>query len=77
MQSRTTIPFGWDDSSNLKAMKNVTVNSYNAVSKVSTLFVEITFNVRLIRPILSIFVLVWKCKFDVFFETTHGSVDNN
>ena len=52
MQSTTTIPFGWDDSSNLKAMKNVTVNSYNAVSNVSTLFVKITFNVRLIRPIL-------------------------
>ncbi|CAB3994594.1 Hypothetical predicted protein [Paramuricea clavata] len=33
MQLRITIPFGWDDSSNLKMMKNVTINSYNAILK--------------------------------------------
>ena len=38
MQSRTTIPFGWDDSSNIKTLKNVTVNSYNAVSVPVTSF---------------------------------------
>jgi hypothetical protein len=38
MQLRMTIPFGWDDSSNLKTMKNVTINSYNAVSVLITSF---------------------------------------
>lgn len=31
-QSESTIPFGWDDASDPKVMKNIAVNSYNAVS---------------------------------------------
>ena len=31
-QASTTIPFGWDDADNMKVVKSIVVNSYNAVS---------------------------------------------
>jgi hypothetical protein len=32
-QSHTTLVFGWDDASDIKVLKNVSINSYNGVSE--------------------------------------------
>ena len=58
-QSRTTIPFGWDDASSIKIIENVVVNSYNAVCilcKVQTTVINWCMHACLLNACIN----VWK-----------------
>lgn len=88
----TTIPFGWDDSSNIKAMKNVTINSYNAVSIEKQVSDVCTHKKNVLIPyniidwvkttihslnFAVVCVVGWKCNFIIIIEAAYGAPDHN